>query len=231
MGNHFNDYRREMVTLHILFRSEQEDILLENKYIATYEANKDLIMERRKEFELNLDIEKIMEICRKSYRENDEDDDGDDHEVVGNQNEPNQYARLLADPQAAVNMDLQIARLSTLGAIAKREENLMPLDEFCEKMRLANEEQKELLIHLIHHLLVEPDTPLQIFFTSPSGCGKTWTLRLAMEIYNRFYGTDGYCNAYITCASTGKAAVAIDGQTVHTAFKITLSALLTQIIL
>ncbi|GFS89555.1 ATP-dependent DNA helicase [Trichonephila clavipes] len=47
-----------------------------------------------------------------------------------------------------------------------------------------------------------------------------------MEIYNRFSNTDGFCNAYIACASTGKAAVAIDGTTVHTAFKITLSRLL-----
>lgn len=47
-----------------------------------------------------------------------------------------------------------------------------------------------------------------------------------MEIYNRFTDTDGYCNAYIACASTGKAAVAIDGTTVHTALKISLSKLL-----
>lgn len=47
-----------------------------------------------------------------------------------------------------------------------------------------------------------------------------------MECYNRFTQTDGFCNAYITCASTVKAAVAIDGTTVHTAFKISLSKLL-----
>lgn len=47
-----------------------------------------------------------------------------------------------------------------------------------------------------------------------------------MEIYNRFTDTDGYCNAYINCASTGKAAVAIDGTTIHTALKITLSKFL-----
>lgn len=41
-----------------------------------------------------------------------------------------------------------------------------------------------------------------------------------------FSDTDGICNAYITCASTGKAAVAIDGCTVHTALKISLSKLL-----
>ncbi|KAK2575621.1 hypothetical protein KPH14_011884 [Odynerus spinipes] len=62
--------------------------------------------------------------------------------------------------------------------------------------------------------------------TGPAGCGKTFVIRLLMEICNRFVNTDGHCNAYITCASTGKAAVAIDGTTVHTALKISLSRLL-----
>ncbi|GFU11401.1 ATP-dependent DNA helicase [Trichonephila clavipes] len=47
-----------------------------------------------------------------------------------------------------------------------------------------------------------------------------------MEIYNRHTNNDGYCHAYITCASTGKIAVAISGTTVHTALKISLSRLL-----
>lgn len=47
-----------------------------------------------------------------------------------------------------------------------------------------------------------------------------------MEIYNTFTDNDGYCNAYITCALTGKAAVAIDGTTVHTALKIPTSKML-----
>ncbi|CAD6220905.1 GSCOCG00011595001-RA-CDS [Cotesia congregata] len=68
--------------------------------------------------------------------------------------------------------------------------------------------------------------PLQIFFTGPAGCGKTFVIKLLMEIYNRYSESDGFCNAYITCASTGKAAVAIDGTTVHTALKISLSKLL-----
>lgn len=73
---------------------------------------------------------------------------------------------------------------------------------------------------------MEDPPPLQIFFTGPAGCGKTFVIKLLMEIYNRYSESDGFCNAYITCASTGKAAVAIDGTTVHTALKISLSKLL-----
>ncbi|GFU16293.1 ATP-dependent DNA helicase [Trichonephila clavipes] len=47
-----------------------------------------------------------------------------------------------------------------------------------------------------------------------------------MEIYNRYTNNDGHCNAFITYASTGNAAVVIDGMAVHTALKISLSKLL-----
>ncbi|GFV76733.1 ATP-dependent DNA helicase [Trichonephila clavipes] len=57
-----------------------------------------------------------------------------------------------------------------------------------------------------------------------AGCGKTFVIKHLTEIYNRYTDNDGYCNAYITCASTGKAAVAIAGTTVHTALKISLSS-------
>lgn len=102
----------------------------------------------------------------------------------------------------------------------------MPHKDFCDLMRKSNKAQKELLMHVVHNLLTPHSKPLQIFFTGPAGAGKTFVIKLMMEIYNRFTDTDGYCNAYITCASTGKAAVAIDGTTVHTALKITLSKLI-----
>ncbi|XP_044578936.1 ATP-dependent DNA helicase pfh1-like [Cotesia glomerata] len=47
-----------------------------------------------------------------------------------------------------------------------------------------------------------------------------------MEVYNRFSDNDGFCNSYITCASTDKAPIAINGTTVHTALKISLSKLI-----
>lgn len=82
-------------------------------------------------------------------------------------------------------------------------------------------------MEVIKHLLSPNDSPFQIFFTGPAACGKTFVIKLLMEIYNRYTDNDGHCNAYITCASTGKAAVAIDGTTLHTAFKISIAALMS----
>lgn len=112
------------------------------------------------------------------------------------------------------------------GNIAKKRENLMTNEEFYKLRRMTNEKQRGLLLHAISKLLSPDHSSFQIFFTGPAGCGKTFVIKILMEIYNRFTDNDGHCNAYIACASTGKAAVAIDGTTVHTVLKITLSKLL-----
>lgn len=98
-------------------------------------------------------------------------------------------------------------------------------------MRMANDKQRDLLMHVIHNLLADSSDPFQIFLTGPAGCGKTFMIRLLMEIYNRYSTTDGYCNAYITCASTGKAAVATEGTTIPTALKISLSKIFFKVLI
>ncbi|CAG9840456.1 unnamed protein product [Diabrotica balteata] len=64
MANDFDDYRREMVTLHIPFRHEESEVLSEMKFITIYKDNEDRILQNRKEFESNIDIAKIIQICR-----------------------------------------------------------------------------------------------------------------------------------------------------------------------
>ncbi|KAH9373730.1 hypothetical protein HPB48_018625 [Haemaphysalis longicornis] len=50
---------------------------------------------------------------------------------------------------------------------------------------------------------------------------KTFVLQLAMDLYNRYSNTGNKTayNAFVICASTGKAAVAVGGTTVHAAFQ------------
>lgn len=73
MVENFDDYRREMVLLHIPFRSEDNDVLAGNKYVQLYEDNKDTILQRRKEFEC-LDVAETLEICRQLCRDVENDD-------------------------------------------------------------------------------------------------------------------------------------------------------------
>lgn len=215
-----------MVLLYIPFRNEEIDVLAENNFVTIYDENQDLILQRRKEFESKLDIARTLQIIEQLGRTDEEEPEEDERNEVNrihDQNDP-YLDLLLQDPQ--VNADLLYAALNSLGAVAKKRENIMENEQFCALMRMANKQQKDLLMHIISHLQSQNDSPIQIFFTGAAGCGKTFTIKLIMEIYNRFADTDGFCNAYINCASTGKAAVAIDGITIHTALKIPLSRFL-----
>ena len=120
MSDNFNDYRSEMVLLHIPFKSEDNDILAEDKFITIYENNKDLILQRRKEFESNLDIDKTLQIYRELCREDDEDnvDDLQQHANLFFEEDP--YALLQNDPHSIVNADILNAMIGKLGAIAKK---------------------------------------------------------------------------------------------------------------
>ncbi|CAF4930975.1 unnamed protein product [Pieris macdunnoughi] len=173
-----------------------------------------------------LDMQKVIEISRNLCREDGLNDEPEVQNVANIASEPNPFQNLYNNPLSEMNSDLRLAVLNKLGTIAKKRENLMPNTEFYELMRMANDKQKELLLHVISNLLNPNRSPFQIFFTGPAGCGKTFVIKLIMEIYNRYNENDGCCNSYIPCASTGKAAVAIDGTTVHTALKISLSRLL-----
>lgn len=65
MGSDYNEYRREMVTLNLPFHHEESKIISESRYIELYEENEALILERRKDFESDIDIENTLQICRK----------------------------------------------------------------------------------------------------------------------------------------------------------------------
>ncbi|OXU16248.1 hypothetical protein TSAR_006177, partial [Trichomalopsis sarcophagae] len=69
MAQDYNEYRREMITLHLPFRNEHTDILADMKFITIYDENENTILERRKEFEPDIDIQKTIDICRQLCRQ------------------------------------------------------------------------------------------------------------------------------------------------------------------
>jgi hypothetical protein len=50
MADDINEYKREMVTLFIPFRDEENEFLAETKFIEMYDDNEMLLLERHKEF-------------------------------------------------------------------------------------------------------------------------------------------------------------------------------------
>lgn len=112
-------------------------------------------------------------------------------------------------------------------SIVKKRSNVMSKQQYCELVRTTNPEQRQIILEVIHRLHGCGDytsEAVQIFFTGPAGCGKTYTLNCLMETYNRYTQEhNSMNNAYIACASTGKAAVPLGGTTVHSAFRLTTS--------
>nr|XP_037275732.1 ATP-dependent DNA helicase PIF1-like [Rhipicephalus microplus] len=109
---------------------------------------------------------------------------------------------------------------SPCAAVRKRQD-VMDREEYTRLMRMTNAEQCELLREIIHRQTTLGALPLRVFLTGPAGCGKTFVLKLVMDVYNRYNDNAGPYNAFVICASTGKAAVAVGGTTVHSAFKLT----------
>ncbi|XP_037568189.2 uncharacterized protein LOC119449071 [Dermacentor silvarum] len=177
-------------------------------------------------------------------------DDSDVNEVVTAVSKQQQQEQ---QRQRAVDADVlpsdRLLRLiketvTPSGAVRKRQ-GVMDRDAYLSMMRSTNAEQYELLREILHRQTTPGQPPLRVFFTGPAGCGKTFVPKLAMDVYNRCSGgggdsvmevdapstsssalapvTSSY-NAYVIFASTGKAAVAVGGTTVHAAFKLVRSA-------
>lgn len=212
------EYKREKVLLFLPFRNEACDVLDCNKFIELYDRNEIAILRKCKEYDSELDLERTVEEYIRLYTDNEENEQNVASDKHGEfirtiQMEPN-------------NDDIEQLPTSVLRAVVKQRSNVMSKGDYCAMARAANNEQRDLILHTIDnlHSFSGCEKPIQIFFTGPAGCGKTFTLRILMETYNRFSQEhNSHNNSYVACASTGKAAVAIGGTTVHSAFRITMS--------
>ncbi|KAH9367281.1 hypothetical protein HPB48_004418 [Haemaphysalis longicornis] len=103
------------------------------------------------------------------------------------------------------NQDLVrlIKHTSECAPVRKRQE-IMERDEYYNLMRMTNAEQHEILREIIH--------PAEDTISTSK-----FVLRLPMDLYNRQSNTGNNTtyNAFIICASTGKATVVVGGTTVH----------------
>ncbi|XP_024085470.1 uncharacterized protein LOC106661425 isoform X2 [Cimex lectularius] len=169
MATDFNEYKREMVTLHLPFRNEEEEILAEMKFIRIYDDNEDIILQRRKEFESDIDIDKTIQICRELCREETPMDEDEIQDVANRFPEENPFQQLYNNPNSDINSDLQLATLNKLGAIAKKKENILSSADFYAAMKMANEKQRALLTHMDSVKVAVRIRPL-VKSESESGC-------------------------------------------------------------
>jgi Cdc6-like AAA superfamily ATPase len=118
----------------------------------------------------------------------------------------------MEDEKSQVNNDDFECMIDSNIAVVKKRETLMTKQQYCELMTQTNGEQREFILEFIHRLCTPASEPIQVYLAGPAGSGKTFTLKLIMETLNRF--SQQHCtlrNAYVACASTGKAAVNLHG--------------------
>lgn len=204
-----------MVTLYLPFRNELVDILDRDKFLDIYELNERLIHERGKEFEFNLDIDEVLKeieaLCVMNDSFVEENVSQENCEEMSTNFEPS-------------DDDLNESATSLPISARRRRSNVSSKEDYCAHLRQMNIEQRELILEVIHRLHSIDRKPLQIFLTGPAGSGKTFLLKALMETYNRYTQQhNSMNNAYVARATTGKAAVGLNGLTVHTAFRLTTS--------
>lgn len=72
------DYKREMVLLFVPFNNEND---VNCNYLQIYSNNENIIMQRRKEYENNLNIEKTVQALKNLMAEDDNNNDELVHDV------------------------------------------------------------------------------------------------------------------------------------------------------
>lgn len=183
------------------------------------------------------------EELRRRAQEEEEAEYGDNDEVSAAERLRRDHEAAAADLVPSQQLLRLVKEVSTPCAAVRRRKDILDRKSYETMMRMTNLEQYELLREILHRQTLPPGTgePLRVFLTGPAGCGKTFVLKLAMDAYNRCnagsldQGSTSELattpsvsmrrpgpscnpyNAYVVCASTGKAAVAVGGTTVHAA--------------
>ncbi|XP_055623676.1 uncharacterized protein LOC129767083 [Toxorhynchites rutilus septentrionalis] len=217
--NELVEYKRESVLLFLPFRNELCDIVDGNKFLQLYDTHESNLLRKRREYDCDLNLEQTVE----EYLRTCENEEAGEQESAAARKHDEFVRAISMEPN---DDDIEQIPTGALRAVIRQRTNVMSKQDYCAMMRTTNEEQRNLILHVIDvlHSYSENNKSLQIFFTGPAGCGKTFTLRILMETINRYCQTHiSQKNAYVACASTGKAAVAIGGTTVHSAFRITMS--------
>ena len=213
------DYKRESVLLFLPFRNEEADIMNRNRFLQLYDSHESELLAKRKEYDCELNLEQAVEEYLRIIAEQ----DAGEQEKAATERHVECIRTMNMQPN---DDDIENLPTTALRAIVKQRPNVMPHADFCAMVRKTNAKQRDLILHIIHRMISyeEGQKPMQIFLTGPAGSGKTFVLRIVMETYNRYsQAHNSRNNAYVVCASTGKAAVNLEGITCHRAYRITIS--------
>lgn len=199
------------------FRGETVDVLDNSHHTQLYEQHKELINAKHREYSPADDDEIVAQLIEEYHR-----DEETAAEATAATTDDVTTTTIHQDEDADLLPNEGLMRLvkeTSSCAAVRKHQDVMDVGEYVKLMRMTNAEQYELLReNCSDRQTTLGAPPLRVFLTGPAGCGKTFVVRLVIDVYNRYNN-----NAFVMCASTGKAAVAVGGTTVHAAFKLSRS--------
>ncbi|XP_015110820.1 uncharacterized protein LOC107037018 [Diachasma alloeum] len=228
METHPNDYKREMVTLHIPFRNEESEIIAGMKFLQLYEANEELILTHQKEFEVDVNVQTTMNACCPLCREEDAlEDENEVNYLVAKQTETDPFQDLGNHINPETNDQLEFMDENEPSDALESHENLLDDASSHEPVFIVPEETDVHPMHGLFTLLTGNDSPFQMFLSGPAKCRKTFITRLLMEIYNSRAQAGSSCNVCINLTSANKAGVLVNRSITYTALTTSRSKMLT----
>nr|CAD7569661.1 unnamed protein product [Timema californicum] len=127
------NHKRDMVMLYVPFHCEAVDIVDRNVFMETYDAREAEIMEKRKQYESNIDIERVVEELRRMY------DQFDDEDPLGARNQREEFVKSIIQQGGVENADdFDAATMVTSVSAVRRRSNAMAKADFCRMMRSTN---------------------------------------------------------------------------------------------
>jgi phosphate starvation-inducible protein PhoH len=190
-------------------------------YLHAFEQHHELLTEKRLEYEArNVDWEAAIEAVQTDMKDARDREAAKDltiweagnHIQLGDK-EANDAG--VGDPNTTSNRGKGWRTVCTPDLVAEQ--------RFLSMVRALDADQRLIFNHVLDSLQHHPHQQLMLFCAGGAGVGKTVLLRALYQAiarhYNRSENTDPSTTKILVTAPTGKTAFAIEGSTLHSAFR------------
>ncbi|KAK3930352.1 ATP-dependent DNA helicase, partial [Frankliniella fusca] len=228
------NFYRAMCTLHLSWRDERADILRHGEdgqsFETLYNACEEKIMEGRRRFEAQLDLDDTLEAevqtcVAEDETEANEATDRARRYLVGQSKyvfDDTLQAEYMDDAGQDISVDLPNAQRQPRNKPVVQLQRRGKWDDetYRQNIRELNPKQKEVVLTIIDGIRLRSD-PRFIFVDGSAGSGKSVIARNIVNAFETFAPNrhPGYPKSVVG-APTGKAAFLIGGETIHSIYRL-----------
>ena len=208
------DLARGLLILFYPFRDEFEDIH-EKDVLELLNENKALIEDKRKMFEMNINLVGLIEEIENIQKDKDDIDDEEDEDP------PNFRGETTSEVDIA--SFISSAKSSAQKAVSKREETGTPdIQNIRQRIISLNQQQRKIFDDLCERVsnFDNEEKPFYLYIAGEAGTGKSYLLRLCIDAVRYLKMSSGdeiNKPKVIVMAPTANAAFIVKGKTIESA--------------